>query len=82
MWINGNNCFRYTNFFSTANLAAFLTIETPYEKIKSVDDLKNCGISDEQCPVKFGAKQGGATYNFFKDSGHPTYRSMFKYMEV
>ncbi|XP_031634001.1 glutamate receptor ionotropic, kainate 2-like isoform X2 [Contarinia nasturtii] len=65
----------------TANLAAFLTIETPFEKIKTVDDLKNCGNSDDECPVKFGAKKGGATYNFFKDSDRPTYRSMYKYME-
>lgn len=65
----------------TANLAAFLTISTPFEKIKSVDDLKNCGISDEKCPVSFGAKDGGATYNFFKDSTLPLYRSIFKYME-
>lgn len=48
----------------TANLAAFLTIENPYEKIKSVDDLKNCGTSDDECPVKFGAKKGGIVYLF------------------
>lgn len=65
----------------TANLAAFLTISTPFEKIKSIDDLKNCGISDEKCPVSFGAKLDGATYNFFKDSTLPLYRSIFKYME-
>lgn len=65
----------------TANLAAFLTVSTPYEKIKSVEDLKNCGNSDEECPVSFGAKSGGATYIFFRDSTHPVYRSMFKYME-
>lgn len=64
----------------TANLAAFLTVENPFEKITSVEDLKNCGSSDELCPVKFGAKKGGATFNFFKESDHPTYRSMYKYM--
>lgn len=58
-----------------------MTIETPFEKIKSVEDLKNCGNSDEECPVKFGAKKGGATFNFFKESDHPTYRSMYRYME-
>lgn len=62
-------------------MAAFLTIETPFEKIKSVEDLKDCGKSDEECPVKFGAKKGGATFNFFKESDHPTYRSMYRYME-
>lgn len=65
----------------TANLAAFLTISTPYERIKSVDDLKFCGNSDEECPVKFGAKKGGATANFFKESTLPLYRSMYKYMD-
>lgn len=64
-----------------ANLAAFLTIENPFEKIKSVEDLKDCGKSDDDCPVKFGAKAGGATFNFFRDSDHPTYRSMYRYME-
>lgn len=64
----------------TANLAAFLTIENPFERIKSVDDLKDCGNPDFECPVKFGAKKGGATFNFFKDSEHPTYRSMYRYM--
>lgn len=66
----------------TANLAAFLTIENPFERIKSVDDLKDCGNPEFECPVKFGAKKGGATFNFFKDSEHPTYRSMYRYMEA
>lgn len=65
----------------TANLAAFLTVETPFEKISSVEDLKKCGTSDDLCPVNFGAKKGGATFNFFKDSDHETYKSMYKYME-
>lgn len=64
----------------TANLAAFLTIENPFERITSVEDLKDCGNPEFDCPVKFGAKGGGATFNFFKDSDHPTYRSMYKYM--
>lgn len=64
----------------TANLAAFLTVETPFEKITSVEQLKDCGNSDDECPVKFGAKKGGATANFFKESDHPTYKSMYKYM--
>lgn len=62
-------------------MAAFLTIENPFEKITSVEDFKDCGKSDEECPVKFGAKRGGATFNFFKESDHPTYRSMYRYME-
>lgn len=64
----------------TANLAAFLTVQDPFEKIKSVDDLQHCGDSDYQCPVEFGAKKGGATFNFFKESDNPKYRSMYKYM--
>lgn len=31
-------------------------------------------------PVKFGAKKGGATFNFFKESENPTYQSMYRYM--
>lgn len=65
----------------TANLAAFLVIENPFEKITSVDSLKNCGDSDDECPVKFGAKLGGATYKFFKFSDRAIYRNMYRYME-
>lgn len=64
----------------TANLAAFLTVQLPFEKIKSVDDLEGCGKSDDLCPVQFGAKKGGATFNFFKESDNPKYRSMYEYM--
>ncbi len=39
----------------TANLAAFLTIEAAIPLIKSVEDLKNCHISDAECPVEFGS---------------------------
>lgn len=31
-------------------------------------------------PVTFGAKKGGATFNFFKDSDNPIYQSMYRYM--
>lgn len=64
----------------TANLAAFLTIETLRSPIKSVEDLKYCGVPGHDCPVKFGAKVGGSTLNFFKDSEHETYRNMYAYM--
>lgn len=30
--------------------------------------------------MKFGAKKGGATFNFFKESENPTYQSMYRYM--
>lgn len=64
----------------TANLAAFLTVETLTSPIKSVEDLKECGVPDKECPVKFGAKNGGSTMNFFKEADHPTYRNMYAYM--
>lgn len=31
-------------------------------------------------PVSFGAKRGGATFNFFKDSDNEVYQSMYRYM--
>lgn len=50
----------------TANLAAFLTVESVSSPIKSAEDLKDCGDPDFACPVQFGAKKGGSTLNFFK----------------
>lgn len=52
----------------TANLAAFLTIESLDEPIKSAEDLRECGLDGGTCRVKFGAKKDGSTYNFFKAS--------------
>lgn len=52
----------------TANLAAFLVIESLHTPIKSAEDLKMCGVEGHECPVTFGAKAGGATFNFFKVS--------------
>lgn len=48
----------------TANLAAFLTVDTPVPLISGVKDLENCHLGD--CPVEFGAKKVGSTINFFK----------------
>lgn len=50
----------------TANLAAFLTVESVKTIIKSAEDLKDCAKADFQCPVEFGAKRDGSTINFFK----------------
>lgn len=50
----------------TANLAMFLVIENKVPKIKSVEDLKDCGNEGGFCPVNFGAKKDGATFGFFK----------------
>lgn len=45
----------------TANLAAFLTVESKFYAIKSVQDLANNPYG-----VTYGAKKGGATFGFFK----------------
>jgi ionotropic kainate glutamate receptor 2 len=44
----------------TANLAAFLTIETPMTPFKNVWELANQNV------IKYGAKGGGSTVNFFR----------------
>lgn len=50
----------------TANLAAFLVIESVSSPLKSHEDLKYCGVEGHECPVMFGAKREGSTINFFK----------------
>lgn len=45
----------------TANLAAFLTIESLSSPINSAEDLAN-----NVGGVTYGAKSGGSTFNFFK----------------
>lgn len=45
----------------TANLAAFLTVESKFYAIKSIQDLANNPYG-----VTYGAKAGGATFSFFK----------------
>lgn len=47
----------------TANLAAFLTVETFVTPFSNVKELS------EQTEIKYGAKRGGATANFFKVGG-------------
>lgn len=44
----------------TANLAAFLTIESMSSPIKSVEDLANQNV------IKYGAKRDGSTASFFR----------------
>ena len=46
----------------TANLAAFLTVETLERPIESVDDLA------AQNDIWYGAVRGGSTYSFFEKS--------------
>ncbi|BET00802.1 kainate selective glutamate receptor activity [Nesidiocoris tenuis] len=60
----------------TANLAAFLTIEQKIEPFTDVQGLAN------QDKVKYGAKKGGATANFFRDSKEPIYQKMWEFMEA
>lgn len=47
----------------TANLAAFLTIDTVDTIIDSAEDLAN-----KNGAIKYGAKKGGSTLNFFRVS--------------
>ncbi|CAG5028258.1 unnamed protein product [Parnassius apollo] len=60
----------------TANLAAFLTVESKFYAIKSVSDLAN-----NPYKITYGAKKGGATYGFFKESDNLLYQKMCKYMD-
>lgn len=45
----------------TANLAAFLTIESKFYAIKSITDLAATPYG-----INYGAKANGATFTFFK----------------
>ncbi|KAH9630498.1 hypothetical protein HF086_000711 [Spodoptera exigua] len=60
----------------TANLAAFLTVESKFYAIKSVNDLANNPYG-----ITYGAKKGGATFSFFKESDNLLYQKMYRYME-
>ncbi|XP_055684020.1 glutamate receptor ionotropic, kainate 2-like [Lutzomyia longipalpis] len=59
----------------TANLAAFLTVESVYSPITNAEDLANFNGK-----IKYGAKRDGSTINFFKDAEYPVYQKMYKYM--
>ncbi|KAG5316711.1 GRIK2 protein, partial [Acromyrmex insinuator] len=64
----------------TANLAAFLTVETVTSPFDNVEELV------KKKTIKYGAKRKGATLNFFgnfvnfKESNISTYIDMYKYM--
>ncbi|XP_068617321.1 glutamate receptor ionotropic, kainate 2-like [Battus philenor] len=60
----------------TANLAAFLTVESKFYAIKSVSDL-----AGNPYDITYGAKKGGATYSFFKESDNLLYQKMYQYMD-
>ncbi|KAH8418012.1 hypothetical protein KR222_010349, partial [Zaprionus bogoriensis] len=60
----------------TANLAAFLTVESLVTPIEDADDL-----SENKGGVNYGAKNGGSTFTFFKDAKYPTYQKMYEFMK-
>ena len=59
----------------TANLAAFLTVDSKDTPIESVDDLEA-----KTGEIKYGATAGGSTGKFFENSNLPIYKKMFAYM--
>ena len=59
----------------TANLAAFLTVETLEKPIESAEDLA------KQTEIKYGALDGGSTMNFFKTSTMEPFMTMWEFME-
>ena len=61
----------------TANLAAFLTVETLDKPIESADDLAAQGMTPN---IKYGVVAGGSTLNFFKTSKMEPYATMWRYM--
>ncbi|GLG96196.1 Glutamate [NMDA] receptor subunit 1 [Gryllus bimaculatus] len=58
----------------TANLAAFLTVESLSQPFQTAYDLV------DQDVIQYGAKSGGSTVNFFKDSPEEPFQRMFRYM--
>ncbi|CAH0553020.1 unnamed protein product [Brassicogethes aeneus] len=60
----------------TANLAAFLTVETLVTSFKNIEELSR------QTEIKYGAKRDGATANFFRDSNISTYQKIWRHMAL
>ncbi|XP_043188365.1 glutamate receptor ionotropic, kainate 2-like isoform X1 [Amphibalanus amphitrite] len=60
----------------TANLAAFLTIETRYSPIESVGDL----VKPRNKHIKYGLYEKGSTADFFKRSKVEPYMEMWEVM--
>uniref|UniRef100_A0A646QE29 Kainate2 n=1 Tax=Hemiscolopendra marginata TaxID=943146 RepID=A0A646QE29_9MYRI len=58
----------------TANLAAFLTVETVSSSIESASDLA------KQTKIKYGCLDKGSTRNFFQNATLEPYVTMWKYM--
>lgn len=62
----------------TANLASFLTVQKSFSLVEKVNDLLT--RQDEGHKIRYGAKGGGSTYSFFKESDSDNYQRMYKYM--
>ncbi|KAI5721657.1 hypothetical protein M8J77_023545 [Diaphorina citri] len=60
----------------TANLAAFLTVETHQSPFSDVEEL------EKQTTIKYGAKSDGSTQNFFMTSTNEVYQRMWAYMST
>lgn len=60
----------------TANLAAFLTVETVTAPFDNVEDLAR------KKTIKYGAKLKGSTLNFFKVSYLLFFRFLLKYISL
>ncbi|KAJ8681242.1 hypothetical protein QAD02_017029, partial [Eretmocerus hayati] len=58
----------------TANLAAFLTVETAVKEVTGIADLYN------QTKIKYGFKKGGSTYTYFKSSENEMFRALAEQM--
>ncbi|XP_030751946.1 glutamate receptor ionotropic, kainate 2-like isoform X2 [Sitophilus oryzae] len=58
----------------TANLAAFLTVETLVTPFKNIDELAR------QTDISYGVKKNGATENFFRDSNVSSHRKIFNFL--
>ena len=58
----------------TANLAAFLTVETLERPIESVEDLA------KQDEIWYGAMEGGSTAGFFEKSNNDVYQRVWSFM--
>ncbi|VDL96897.1 unnamed protein product [Schistocephalus solidus] len=58
----------------TANLAAFLTVDTTKSPIESVEDLA------EQTKIKYGTLKSGSSHDFFKTSKIPVFQKMWNFM--
>lgn len=61
----------------TANLAAFLTVESVDHEITSAEELEAKAAS---LGIVYGAKRGGSTLSFFRDADYNVYQAMYKYM--